>query len=184
MLTNHLVAEADDVNLRRANIHNIKKNNLIDASKEVGLEVNVEKTKYMLVSCDQDADQNGDTKIGNRSFENVSQFKYLGTTLTNQNLIQEEIKRRLNSGNACYHSKQTLPSSRLLMKNVKIRIYNTIILHLLLYWCETLLLTVREEHKLRVFENRVLRRIFRPKRDGVRRVWRKLHNEEMHDLYT
>jgi hypothetical protein len=76
---------------------------LIDASKEVGVEVNVEKTKYMLVSRHQNAGQNREIKIGNRSFEKVSQFKYLGTTETHQNLIQEEIKRRLNSGNACYH---------------------------------------------------------------------------------
>jgi hypothetical protein len=64
---------------------------LIDVSKEVGLEVNVEKTKYMLVSRDQNAGQHREIKIENRSFENVSQFKYLGTTVTNQNLIQEEI---------------------------------------------------------------------------------------------
>jgi hypothetical protein len=57
----------------------------------------------MLVSLDQNAEQNREIKLGNRSFENVSQFKYLGTTVTNQNSIQEEIKRRLNSGNACYH---------------------------------------------------------------------------------
>jgi hypothetical protein len=81
---------------------------LIDASKEVGLEINVEKTKYMLVSRDQNAGQNQEIKIGNRSFENVSQFKYLETAVTNQNLIQEEIKRRLNSGNSCYHSVQNV----------------------------------------------------------------------------
>jgi hypothetical protein len=79
---------------------------LVDASKEVGLEVNVEKTKYIMVSRDQNADQNRDIKIGNRSFENVSQFKYLGTTVTNQNLIHEEIKTRMNSDNASYHSVQ------------------------------------------------------------------------------
>jgi hypothetical protein len=77
----------------------------------------------MLESHDQNAGQNQDMKIGNRSFENVPQFKYLGMTVTNQNLIQEEIKRRLNSGNACYHSVQNLLSSRLLSKNVKVRIY-------------------------------------------------------------
>jgi hypothetical protein len=77
---------------------------LIDASKEVGLEINVDKTKDMLLSRHQNVGQNRDIKIANRSFENVSQFKYLGTTVTNQNLIQEEIKRRLNSGNVCYHS--------------------------------------------------------------------------------
>jgi hypothetical protein len=97
----------------------------------------------------------------------VSQFKYLGTTVTNQNLIQEEIKRRLNSGNACYHSVQSLLSSRLLSKNLKIRIYKTIILPVVLYGCKTQSLTLRDEHRLRIFENRVLRRIFGPKRDEV-----------------
>jgi hypothetical protein len=104
--------------------------------------------------------QNWDIKITNRSFENVSQVKYLGTTVTNQNLIQEEIKRRLNCGNACYHSVQNLLSSRLLSKNLKIRIYKTIILPVVLYGCEIWSLTLREEHRLRVFENRVLNRIF------------------------
>jgi hypothetical protein len=92
-------------------------------------------------------------KIANRSFENVPQFKYLGTTITNQNLIKEEIKRRLNSGYACYHSAQNLLSSRLLSKNLKIRICKTIIFPVVLYGCETWSLTLREEHRLRVFEN-------------------------------
>jgi hypothetical protein len=99
----------------------------------------------------------------NRCFENMTKFRYLGKTITNQKLIQEEIKRRLNSGNACYHSVQNLLSPRQLSKNIKIRIYKTIILPVVLYGCETWSLTVREEHRLRVFENRVLRRIFGPK---------------------
>jgi hypothetical protein len=165
------------------NIDTINKNTetVIDASKEVGLEVNVEITKYMLVLRDQNAGQIRVIKIGNRSCEHVSQFKYLGMRVTNQNLIQEEIKRRLNSGNACYHSVQNLFPSRLLSKNVKVRIYNTIILAVVLYGCETCSLTVREEHKLRVFENRVLRGICGPKRYGVTGGWRKLHNEELHN---
>jgi hypothetical protein len=110
-------------------------------------------------------------------FENVSQFKYLGTTLTTQNLIQEEIKGRLNSGNACYHLVQNLLSSLLLSKNLKIRIYKTIILPVVLYSYEPWSLALREEPRLRVFENKVLR-IFGPKRDEVTREWRKLHNEE------
>jgi hypothetical protein len=97
-------------------------------------------------------------------------------------LIQEEIKRGLNSGNACCHSVQNLLSSRLLSKNVKVRIYKTIILPLVLYGFETWSLTVREEYKLRVFENRELR-IFGTKRNGVTGGWRKLHNEELHNLY-
>jgi hypothetical protein len=70
------------------------------------------------------------------------------------------------------------------VKNVKVRIYKTIILPVVLYGCETWSLTVREEHKLRVFENRVLRKIFGPKRDGVTGGWRELHNEELHNLYS
>jgi hypothetical protein len=98
---------------------------LIDTSKEVGLEVNTEITKYMLLSSHQNAGQNHDIKIANRYFENVAQFKYLGLAVTNQNLIHEEIKMRLNSGNACYHSVQNLLFfSRLLSKNIKIRNYN------------------------------------------------------------
>jgi hypothetical protein len=73
------------------NIETINTETLTDASKEVGLEVNVEKTKYMLVSCHQNAVQNQNIQTANRTFEHVSQFKYLGTTVTNQNLIQEEI---------------------------------------------------------------------------------------------
>ena len=106
-------------------------------------------------------------KVDNSSIERVEEFKYWGTTLTKQNSIQEEIKSRLKLGNACYHSVQNLLSSSLLPKNLKIKIYRTIILPVVLYGCETWSLTLREEHRLRVFENRVLRRIFGPKRDGV-----------------
>ena len=98
--------------------------------------------------------------------------------------FQKEIKSRLKLGNACYHSVQNLLSSSLLSKNLKIKIYRTIILPVVLYGCETWSLTLREEHRLRVFENRVLRRIFGPKRDGVRGQWRKLHNEEQNDLQS
>jgi hypothetical protein len=157
--THQLLVYADDVNPLGDNVDSIKENmeTLIDASKEVGLEVNTKKTKYIWLSCHQNAGQSYDIKIANRCFENVAKFRYLGITLTNQNRIQEEIKRRLNSGNACYHSVQKQS------KNIKIRIYRTIILPVVLYGCETWSLTLRVEHRLRVFENRLLRRIFGPK---------------------
>jgi hypothetical protein len=101
-----------------------------------------------------------------------------------QNFIQEEFRRRSNSDNACYYSMQTLLSSRLLCRNIKIRIYKTIILPAVLNGCETWPLTLRKEDRLRVFENRVLRRIFGPKRDEVAGGWRKLHNEELHNSYS
>ena len=113
----------------------------------------------------------------------MEQFKYLGTTLTNHSSIQEEIKSRLKLGNVCYHSVQNLLSSSLLSVNLKIKIYRTIILPVVLYGCETWSLTLREERRLRAFENRVLRRIFGAKRDGLTGEWRKLHNEELNDLY-
>jgi hypothetical protein len=86
------------------NTDTIKKNTetLIDASKGGGLEVNAEKTKHMLLSDHQNVGENHNIMTANRSFKNVEKFKYLGTTITNQNLIQEEIKMRLNSGNSCY----------------------------------------------------------------------------------
>ena len=98
----------------------------------------------------------------------MEEFKYLGTTLTNQNSIAEEIKSKLKSGSACYHSVQNLLSSRLLSKNFKLEIYTAIILPVVLYGCETWSLTLREERMLRVCENMVLRRIFGPRRDEVR----------------
>jgi hypothetical protein len=107
----------------------------------------------------------------------VAKFRYLGTTLTNRDDIHDEIKSRLNSGNACYYSVQNLLPSHLLSKKLKIKIYKTVILSVVLYGCETWSLTLREDHRLRVFENRVLRRIFGPKREEDR-SWRKLHNDE------
>jgi hypothetical protein len=129
----------------------------------------------------QNEGQNHDIKIANRSSENAAQIKYMGTTVTNQNLMQEEIERRLSSGNACYHSVHNFLCF-CLSKNIKIRIYKTIILPVVQYGCETWSLTLMEENGLRVFEKRVLMRIFGLKRNEVVGGWSKLHSEELHNL--
>jgi hypothetical protein len=92
-------------------------------------------------------------KVANRSFEDVAKFRYQGTTLTDQNCMYEEIKSRLNSGNAFYHSVQCLLSSRLLSRNLKVKIFKTIILRVVLYGRETRSLPLKGEHRLTVFEN-------------------------------
>jgi hypothetical protein len=92
--------------------------------------------------------------------------------------------RALNLGNTCYHSVQSLLSSHLLSRNIKVKIYETIILPIVLYECETWSLTLKEERRLRVFESKVRRRIFRPKRVEVTGEWRKLPNLELHNLYS
>jgi hypothetical protein len=97
--------------------------------------------------------------------------------------MHEQINSRLNSGNACYHSVQSLLSSRLLSRNVNVTKQKIIILPAVLCRCETWSLTFREELRLRVFENRVLRRIFGPKRDEVTREYGK-HTGELHNMYT
>jgi hypothetical protein len=108
--THQLLVYADDVNIVGENIDTIQKNAKaqLDASKKVGPEVNSEKTKYMLVSRCQKAGEKQSIKIGNMSFESVAKLKYLGITLADLNCIHEEIKSRLNSGNACYYSVQSL----------------------------------------------------------------------------
>jgi hypothetical protein len=132
-----LLIYANDVNLLGGNIDTIKKSidNLIDDCKDIGLEVNTERTKNtcILLSHHQNSGENHDMKVANICFDNGAQIKYLGTRVTNQNLIQEEIKRELNSDNSCCHSVQNLLSSRLLSKNVEIRICRNIILPAVLY---------------------------------------------------
>ena len=120
---------------------------LVAATREIGLEVSADKTKYMVMSRDQNAGRIHSVRTVDDTFERVEEFKYLGTTLTNQNSIPEEVKSRLRSGNASYHSVQNLLFSRLLSKNLKIKIYGTIILSVVLNGCETWSLTLREERK-------------------------------------
>ena len=136
---------AADVDILARSVHTIKNTEvLVVVSKENGLYANIVKTKYMVVSGDQNARRSHNSKIDNNSFQRCGILKYLVKTFMNQNSIPEEIKNRLRSGNACYHSVQNLMcmSSNLLSKNVKIKVYRTTVLPVVLYGCENLLLTV------------------------------------------
>ncbi|KAJ4436949.1 hypothetical protein ANN_17081 [Periplaneta americana] len=152
-----LLVYADDVNMLGENPQTVRETTgiLLEGSKETGLELNPEKTKYMIMSRDENIVRNGNINTGNSTFQEVEKLKYLGATVTNINDTWEEIKHRINMGNALFF-----------------------------YGCETWTLTLREEHRLRVFENKVLRKIFGVKRDEVTGEWRKLHNTELHALYS
>jgi hypothetical protein len=130
-----LLVYADDDNLLGDSINTIKENT--EATTDVGLEMNAVKTKYMIMSCHLNSGQNQNISIANELFEKVAKFKYLVMTLTNWNDIHNEIRSRLNLGNACYYSVHNIFSSHLISKNLKIKIYKTVILPLVLYGCET-----------------------------------------------
>ena len=137
----------------------------------------------LVTSRVQNAGRSHSMKTDNSSIERVEEFEYLGTTLTNKNSIQEEIKSRLKLGNACYYSVQNLLSSSLLSKKLKIKIYRIIVFPVVLYGFKTWLLTLKEERRLRVSENRVLRRKFGSKGEEVTGEWRKPNNVELDLLY-
>ena len=113
-----LLVYTGDVNILWGSVHTRKKNTeaIAVASKEIGLQVNVDTAKYLVMSRDQNSGRSHNIKIDNISFESVEEFKYMGTTLTNQSYIQEEIKSTLKSRNACCHSVQNRLSSSLLLK--------------------------------------------------------------------
>jgi hypothetical protein len=114
--THQLLVYTDDVNIVGGSVHTVKGNRSF--GKETGLEANADKTEYMVMSGDQNAGRSHNIKIDNSSSDRVEEFKYLGTTLRNQKSIQEEIKRRLKSGNASYQSMRNLLSSNLLYPKI------------------------------------------------------------------
>jgi hypothetical protein len=166
-------------------VNTIKENTHIhlEASRDVSLEINAEKTKYMITSRHPNSGQNQNTRTANETFGNVVQFKYLGMTLTNQNDIRDEIKSKIYLRECLLSFSPMSSVFPSLIKKLNIKVHKTVILPVVLYEYETLSFTLREEHSLRVFENRILRKIFGPKSEEDE-SWRKLHNDELHSLYS
>ena len=160
---------------------NFKFRESLNGCKDIGLAVNTGETKYMEIGHHRDMMVNEHIRICSKSYEKVKTFQFLGYLLTNQNSIQEDIKCRLKTGDSCYYSVQTFLSCRIFSKNLKIKIHETIILPVVLYGCEARSLKLREERRPRAFENRILRRMFGPKRDA-NGEWRRLYNEELNSL--
>ena len=122
---------------------------------KLGLEVNINKTKYMVTDRYLLYNGNGQLVTNEGNFEEVAEFKYLGTIITNRNEMHKEIKHRLNSGNACYYVLQGLLSSQLLSKNIKLKIYKTVIHPVKVYGCETWTFTMREEKSCKYFRIKI-----------------------------
>ena len=133
----------------------------------------------MITSRQQIIVLNQNIVIENLSFKNVEKLKYLGVIVTNKNDIREEIKRRINMYNTFYYSLEKILSTHVLSRKLEVNTYKTIILPVALYGCGTWSLTLKEEHRLSVFENKVLRKIFWAKTDEITGEWRNLHYFEL-----
>ena len=147
------------------------------AAQQVGLQINFSKTKIM--SMNRNSEDEEDLYINGNLIEEVDEFKYLGATLHNKNEMRKEILTRIASANKCYFSLLPIMKKRSLSKQLKLRVYNTIIKPVALYASETWTITKETEHRLLVFENTILRRISGPVFDANENTWRRRHNNEL-----
>jgi len=178
-----LLAYADDIiitgNTRTEVQMNLKK--LMKASKNMGLLVNEEKTKYMAIT--RRSEDSSNLKVENKEFEQVKEFKYLGVTLNNKNIMHEEINVRLNAANRCYFAMETIFKSKLISKNVKEKLYISYIRPVLTYACATWATTKGDEEKLSRFERKILRRIHGPVFNTETQQWELRSNAQLENLY-
>lgn len=153
----------------------------MEETGKVGLRVNDTKTKYIHFTRNPNNIDQGPLRVDGHEFEKVNSFKYLGVVISNKNTEETEIQNRLNLANGCFYALNKLMSSKLLSQTTKIRLYKTIISPILLYGAETWKLNKKEEKKLIVFENKVLRKIYGPVFEEGE--WRRRHNRELRELY-
>jgi hypothetical protein len=175
-----ILAYADDIVLMADSKDKLKEQSkqLINAAKRVGLEINAEKTEYMVVQRhEQIGCRNEVLEVENYKFKRVQQFKYLGTLITQQNEIGTEIKARIQAANKCYFGLTKLLKSRVISKNLKSQIYQTLIKPVVTYGSETWTLRKKDENALLVFERKVLRKIYGPCIDEHTGEWRILKKQ-------
>lgn len=178
----NILAFADDVAIlceKKDDLKNLTKL-FIQETSRMGLKINDEKTKYMHFSK-QEIDQTNEINIDGHSFEKVDLFKYLGILISSQNSEEPEINNRINQANKSMYACNKILTSKILSRQTKFKVYHTIIRPVLLYGAETWILNKKEERKLIVFENKILRKIFGPVNDNGE--WRIRHNEEIRNLY-
>ena len=183
-----LLGYADDIDIVGRNIRSIKDAYLkLEAeANKIGLYVNEEKTKFLMVSPSPRTVNLVGThlEIGNKKFEVVKEFTYLGMLISNQHDTAVEIKRRILSGTRAFYSLKPQLSSKKLSRRSKLTIYKTLIRPIVLYGSESWNTTERDEEMLKIFERRVLRTIFGPMRDTDSNEYRQRYNHELRGLYN
>ena len=154
-----------------------------NGAKEVGLEVNEDKTKYMVATKNPRPRVRQNVTINEYNFEVVKEFKYLRTIITSENKYEKDVAARIIAGNRAYYSLRTLLKSKILSRPAKIRVYKTIIRPTITYGSETWTLNQRETTKLLVLERKILRTIYGPCREETTGEWRRRHNDELQTIY-
>ena len=150
-------------------------------TKKIGLEVNEEKTKYMVVSTREERRRNkNNLRIADRVFEKVEQFVYLGVEINSSNLISQEIQRRIMAGNRALYANIKLLKSRLITRKTKLKIYTTLIRPVITYASETWNISNNDANKLRVFERKIIRRIYGAIQENG--IWRSRNNMEIQEI--
>ncbi|KAL4084248.1 hypothetical protein QTP88_028073 [Uroleucon formosanum] len=181
-----LLAYADDIAILGNSVEEVKSScrKLMKTAGKVGLQINDEKTEYILVNSEVNYRQGEIMEVDNHSFKRVSHFNYLGSILTNDNNIKVEIDTRLKKGNNCYYGLGKVLSAKAVSKNLKVQIYTTLIRPVVLYGSETWPLRKAEQMRLEVFERKILRRVFGPCKDDQTGEWRKRHNQELQIFFN
>jgi hypothetical protein len=181
-----VLAYADDIVLLTENKENLREQagKLLDTAKRIGLEINTEKTEYLIMQRGELADHVFPfLEVEQYKFQRVREFIYLGSILTEKNDELTEIKARLQSGNKCYYRLSNLLKTRMISKNLKIQLYRTLIRPVVMYGCEVWTLRKSEQNRLLIFERKILRRIFGPCKDDTTGEWRIRKNKEFKQLY-